>query len=187
MTHAHAGNHHAQMAADFRGRFVVSLILTVPILLLSPMIQAWTGTGDMLRFPGDMLVLFLFSTAVFLYGGYPFYRGLYRELRDRRPGMMTLIGVAIIIAYAFSSAVVLEIGGISGKVFFWELATLIDVMLLGHWVEMNSVMGTSQALEKLASLMPETAHRRIDDGELGARGGGCGRPRGRRSGGGPPR
>lgn len=154
------------MAADFRRRFMVSLVLTVPILLLSPMIQAWTGTGEMLRFPGDLLVLFLLSTVVFLYGGYPFYRGLYRELRDRRPGMMTLIGVAIIIAYAYSSAVVLEIGGISGKVFFWELATLIDVMLLGHWVEMRSVMGTSRALEELASLMPETAHRRTDVGDL---------------------
>jgi len=147
------------MAADFRRRFIVSLVPTVPILIIFPMIQAWTGTGEMLRFPGDLLVFFLFSTAVFLYGGYPFYRGLYRELRGRRPGMMTLIGVANTIAYACSSAVVLEIGGISGKVFFWELATLIDVMLLGHWVEMRSVMDTSRALEEPASPMPETSRR----------------------------
>jgi Cu2+-exporting ATPase len=156
-------SHHAQMVEDFRRRFWISLILTVPILILSPMIQGFLGLGDSLRFPGDLFINFLFSSAVFFYGGWPFLKGLFDELRQKNPGMMTLIALAISVAYFYSSAVVF---GIKGKIFFWELATLIDIMLLGHWIEMKSVMGASRALEELARLMPSEAHKRMPDGSV---------------------
>ncbi len=160
----HKGNdHHAQMVADFRRRFWVSLTLTIPILALSPLLQQFLGLEEAISFPGDNLVLFAFATAVFFYGGWPFLSGLYDELTSAQPGMMTLIGVAITVAYGYSSVVVF---GLEGKVFFWELATLIDVMLLGHWIEMRSVMGASRALEELAELMPSEAHRLLEDGSL---------------------
>jgi Cu2+-exporting ATPase len=108
-------------------------------------------------------VLFGLSSAVFWYGGWPFLRGFTEELRSRRPGMMTLIAVAIATAYLYSSAVVF---GLAGKMFFWELASLIDIMLLGHWVEMKSVMGASRALEELAKLMPSDAHKLMPDGSV---------------------
>jgi Cu2+-exporting ATPase len=152
------------MAEDFKRRFWISLVLTIPILILSPMLQEWAGLGDMIRFPGDLYVLLFLSTAIFLYGGYPFTTGLYRELRNHQPGMMTLIGVAIIASYGYSGIVVLA--GIPGSIFFWELATLIDIMLFGHWLEMRSVMGTSRAVEELARLMPSDAHRLNEDGSL---------------------
>jgi Cu2+-exporting ATPase len=155
------GSHHAHMVTDFRKRFWVSLVVTVPILALSPLIQGFLGLSDLIDFPGDSYVLFGFSTLVFLYGGYPFLKGLVKELSSKSPGMMTLIGLAITTAYAYSSSVVF---GVSGKVFFWELATLIDIMLLGHWIEMRSVMGASRALEELAKLMPSDAHKILVDG-----------------------
>ncbi len=157
------GDHHAHMVADFRRRFWVSLILTIPILILSPFIQELLGLDEAMSFPGDSAVLFLFSTAVFLYGGWPFLSGFHDELSSVQPGMMTLIGVAISVAYVYSTLVVF---GLPGKLFFWELATLIDVMLLGHWIEMRSVMGASRALEELAELMPSEAHRLTEDGTL---------------------
>lgn len=164
--HEHAGpkdhgSHHEHMVADFRRRFWVSLFLTLPILAISPMFKDLIGLEDFLRFPGEMYVLLGFASAVFFYGGYPFYTGLFRELRDRRPGMMTLIGLAISVAYFYSAAVAL---GLPGATFFWEVATLIDVMLLGHWLEMRSVMAASSALEELARLLPSTAHRLSEDG-----------------------
>ena len=126
----HAGPaHHAHMAADFRKRFWISLVLTVPILVLSPMLQSLVGLRDAISFPGDLYLLFGLSSAVFWYGGWPFLKGFVEELRSRRPGMMTLISVAIATAYVYSSAVVF---GLAGKMFFWELASLIDIMLLGH-------------------------------------------------------
>jgi Cu2+-exporting ATPase len=149
------------MFADFRRRFWVSAVLTVPILLLSPMIQQWLGLGDALAFPGSDYVLFLLSSVVFFYGGWPFLTGLAGEIRAGRPGMMTLIALAITVAYLFSSAVVF---GLPGEPFFWELATLIDVMLLGHWIEMRSVLGASSALEALVRLLPAEAHRVKADG-----------------------
>ena len=161
--HHNGGDHHAQMVADFRKRFWVSLVLTLPILALSPLIQGFLGLEEAISFPGDRYVLFVLSSAVFFYGGYPFLKGLYDELMSRQPGMMTLIGVAITVAYVYSSVVVF---GLRGKVFFWELATLIDVMLLGHWIEMRSVMGASRALEELAELMPSEAHKLMPDGSL---------------------
>jgi Cu2+-exporting ATPase len=156
-------NHHAKMVADFRRRFWISLAVTLPVLVLSPMIQAFLGLGDVLSFPGDRYLLFTLATFIFFYGGWPFLSGAYDELSSWEPGMMTLIGVAITVAYAYSGVVVF---GLEGRVFFWELATLIDVMLLGHWIEMRSVMGASRALEELAELMPSTAHRRTPDGDL---------------------
>jgi Cu2+-exporting ATPase len=141
--HDHGAGHHAHMVADFRRRFWVSLVLTVPILLLAPLIQGWLGLTEVLAFPGDHWVQWILATTVYLYGGWPFLTGLLSELGDRRPGMMTLIGLAITVAYVYSSAVAF---GLEGKTFFWELATLIDVMLLGHWIEMRSVMGASRAL-----------------------------------------
>jgi Cu2+-exporting ATPase len=157
------GDHHAHMVRDFRRRFWISLVLTVPILVLSPFIQELLGFEDVISFPGDSIVQFVFATAVFFYGGWPFLSGLYDELTSRQPGMMTLIGVAISVAYGYSSLVVF---GLPGRVFFWELATLIDVMLLGHWIEMRSVMGASRALEELAELMPSEAHKLMEDGSL---------------------
>lgn len=161
--HAGHANHHEHMVADFRKRFWISLILTVPILVLSPMIQSFLGLGDSLRFDGDLWILWGLSSVIFFFGGWPFLKGLLKELRGRKPGMMTLIAIAITTAYAYSSAVVF---GLEGKMFFWELATLIDVMLVGHWIEMRSVMGASRALEELARLMPSEAHLIGEDGRV---------------------
>jgi Cu2+-exporting ATPase len=161
---AHAGHdHHAHMAADFRNRLWISLVLTLPILALSPMLQTLVGLREAIRFPGDIYVLFGLSSAVFWYGGWPFLKGLFKELKSRQPGMMTLVAVAITTAYLYSSAVVF---GLTGKMFFWELATLVDIMLLGHWIEMRSVMGASKALEELAKLMPSDAHKLMPDGSV---------------------
>lgn len=157
------GDHHAMMIADYRRRFWVSLVLTVPVLALSPMIQDALGLEATLRFPRDELVLFLLASAIYFYGGWPFLAGLRNDLKRLSPGMMTLIGLAISVAYIYSSAVVF---GLEGEVFFWELATLIDVMLLGHWLEMRSVTGASGALEALVKLLPTEAHRLRDDGSL---------------------
>jgi Cu2+-exporting ATPase len=159
----HGGGHHARMAMDFKRRFWISLVLTLPILLLSPLIQAVLGLEGALSFPGDLFVLLAFSTLVFFYGGWPFLKGAVDEVRSGSPGMMLLIAVAIVTAYVYSGAVVL---GLPGKIFFWELATLVDVMLLGHWIEMRSVMGASRAVEELARLMPSEAHRKKEDGSV---------------------
>ncbi|MHB1381697.1 MAG: copper-translocating P-type ATPase [Thermoleophilia bacterium] len=159
--HNHHGDHHAHMVTDYRRRFWVSLALTAPILLLSPAIQDFAGISDAVSFGGDIYLLFILSSIVFIYAGWPFLKGIYEELKSRQPGMMTLIALAISVAYFYSSAVVF---GLPGMVFFWELATLIDIMLLGHWIEMRSVMGASMALEKLATLMPSDAHKLLADG-----------------------
>ena len=150
-THDHH-DHHQMMINDFKKRFWASSILTIPILILSPMVQRWLGVNW--GFQGDSWVLFVLSSIVYFYGGWPFLSGIVEELKKRKPGMMTLIAVAISAAYLYSSAVVF---GLEGKTFFWELATLIDVMLLGHWLEMRSVLGASKALEALAALMPDEA------------------------------
>src|SRR5438034_10797078 len=155
----HAG--HADMVADFRRRFWISLALTLPVLATSHMIQQFLGLRDALAFPGDRYVGFGFASAVYFYGGWPFLTGLVDELRKRLPGMMTLIALAITVAYAYSALVVF---GLPGSVFFWETATLIDIMLLGHWLEMRSVLGASRALEQLVRLLPADAHRLRPDG-----------------------
>lgn len=153
-SHGHMGHdHHKMMIQDFKQRFWISSLLTIPVLLLSPMIQSWIGLHW--RFNGDNIVLFILSSIIFFYGGWPFLKGLLEELKNKAPGMMTLIAIAISAAYFYSVAVIF---GFTGKTFFWELATLIDVMLVGHWLEMRSVLGASKALEALAALMPNEAN-----------------------------
>lgn len=156
---SHEG-HHEHMVHDFKKRFWVSIALTIPILILSPMIQSFLGLGRRLAFSGDIYLLFMLSSAVFFYGGWPFLKGLYNEIKAKSPGMMTLIAIAIGVAYFYSSAIVF---GLAGKLFFWELVTLIDIMLLGHWIEMKSIMGAGKALEELAKLMPSNAHKIMSD------------------------
>ncbi|ANU13073.1 heavy metal translocating P-type ATPase [Planococcus halocryophilus] len=153
--HDHQGHGgHGDMVADFKKRFFISLILTLPILALSPMIQHFLGVDW--RFDNDLYILFVLSTIVFFYGGWPFLTGGIRELKDKNPGMMTLIALAITIAYGYSTMVVF---GWDGNQLFWELATLVVIMLLGHWIEMRSIMGASNALEELIQLMPSEAHK----------------------------
>lgn len=153
MQHGGHHDHHAMMIADFRKRFYVVLVLTVPVMLLSQMIQHWLGIT--FTFPGDAWVLLGLSSVVFFYGGWPFLKGWWEEMKGRDPGMMTLIGFAITVAYIYSVATVF---GLPGMDFFWELTTLILIMLLGHWIEMKSVMGASRELELLVQLMPDEAH-----------------------------
>lgn len=150
----HPGHdHHAMMINDFRKRFYVVLILTVPVMLLSPMIQHWMNVHW--EFTGSQYLLAGLSTVVFFYGGWPFLKGWFDEMKTWKPGMMTLIGFAILVAYVYSMATVF---GLEGMDFFWELSTLILIMLLGHWIEMKSIAGASRELELLVQLMPSDAH-----------------------------
>ncbi len=161
--HEHHGNHehhdhtehHQMMIKDFRRRFWISLIITLPILLLSPMVQDLLGFEFSLSEMADKYILFGLSTIVFFYGGWPFLKGLVDELKEKQPGMMTLIAVAITVAWGYSTATTF---GLEGSSFFWELATLVDIMLLGHWIEMKSVLGASRSLQELVKLMPSEAH-----------------------------
>ena len=145
----HAGHH----THDFLKRFWVCLIVTVPVLLLSPMIQHWLGLE--FSFPGDKYLLLAFSSFIYFYGGMPFLKGMISEIKHRAIGMMTLVAIAITVAFIYSTAVVF---GLKGMDFFWELATLIDIMLLGHWLEMRSSMAASRALESLVKLLRSTVH-----------------------------
>ncbi len=159
---AHMGmsehDHHAMMIADFKKRFYIVLALTVPIMLLSTMIQRFIGVDW--QFAGSSYILLVLSSVVFVYGGWPFLTGLISEVQARNPGMMSLIGFAITVAYSYSAAIVF---GLKGMDFFWELATLILIMLLGHWIEMRSVMAASNELELLVQLMPADAHLVVAD------------------------
>ena len=152
---------HSNMIGDLKKRFIISIILTVPILILSPTIQQLVGLASSIRFTGDLYLLFILSSVVYFYGGYPFFKGFFNQIKSRTPGMDTLVSVAITSAYLYSTAVVF---GLNGEVFFWELATLIDIMLIGHWLEMRSVMGASKALEELVKLMPSSAHKVMSSG-----------------------
>ncbi|WP_163321601.1 copper-translocating P-type ATPase [Draconibacterium mangrovi] len=145
--------HHKHMIADFRKRFWISLVLTIPILVLSPLIQQIIGYE--IQFSFDKYILFTLSAIIFFYGGWPFLTGLADELKKKQPGMMTLIAVAITVAFGYSTATTFGLKGVS---FFWELATLIDIMLVGHWIEMKSVVNASEALQSLIDLMPGEAH-----------------------------
>lgn len=146
-------HNHSSMIADFRKRFYIVLVLIVPILFLSEMIQHWLGIH--FSFIGSQYLLLLLSSVVFIYGGLPFLKGWISEMKAKKPGMMTLIGFAITVAYVYSVATVF---GLKGMDFFWELATLILIMLLGHWIEMKSIAGASRELELLVQLMPGDAH-----------------------------
>ena len=152
---AHAGHdkHAGHHTHDFLKRFWICLVITVPVLLLSPMIQQWLGFQ--LKFAGDKYVLLLLSSIIYFYGGMPFLKGMISEIRDKAIGMMTLVALAITVAFVYSVAVIF---GLKGMDFFWELATLIDIMLLGHWLEMRSEMAASKALQSIVALLPATVH-----------------------------
>jgi len=157
--HAHHADHsgHEQM---FRRRFWVCLVLSLPVLIFSESLQGWLGYTAP-TFTGSAWITPVFAVVIFVYGGVPFLRMAWPEVLDRRPGMMTLISLAISVAFAYSIAA-LFIPGAEG--FFWELVTLIDIMLLGHWLEMRSVRQASGALGELAKLLPDTAERVLPDG-----------------------
>lgn len=148
-SHSSYDKHEGHHTHDFLKRFWVSLIITVPILLLSEMIQHWFGFT--IAFPGDKYVLLTLGTIIYIYGGMPFLKGMVGEIKAKAIGMMTLVAIAITVAYVYSVAVAL---GLKGMDFFWELATLIVIMLLGHWLEMRSTMAASRALQSLVALLP---------------------------------
>ncbi|MFC7251714.1 copper-translocating P-type ATPase [Halomicroarcula sp. GCM10025324] len=156
----HGGMHegHEQM---FRRRFFVSMLLSIPVLLYSETLQGWLGF-TVPAFPGSEWINPVFAVIVFAYGGVPFLRMAAPELEDRSPGMMTLISMAITVAFIYSLASVVFP---TQSAFFWELVTLIDIMLLGHWIEMRSVRRASSALDELAKLMPDTAERITESGD----------------------
>jgi len=166
--HAEHGAGHGTHGVDhtgheemFRKRFWVNLVLTIPVLLFSPMLQQWLGFS-MPAFLGSRWIGPAFAMIIFFYGGLPFLQMARPEVRNRKPGMMTLISLAISVAFVYS---VFAIFVSPGSGFFWEMATLIDVMLLGHWLEMRSVRQASGALNELARLMPDTAERLLPDDE----------------------
>jgi Cu2+-exporting ATPase len=159
---AHGGHGgHGDHAAQFRRRFWVSLVLTVPIVAFSEMVQEWFGFRPP-SFPGDDLVAPVLGTAVFVYGGWPFLAGGVEEARTRRPGMMLLIALAISVAFGASAATAV---GLFDLEFWWELALLITIMLLGHWLEMRAIGQAQGALAALAELLPDEAER-IHDGAV---------------------
>src|SRR5437899_7399265 len=177
MQDGHPHEHHARATAEgmdqgghnkhaghsperFRNRFFVSLVLTLPILYYEHLFQQWFGYRAV-QFPGSAWITPVLAVVIFFYGGWPFVQGARQELAARQPGMMTLVALAISVAFTYSIAVSL---GLQGMPFYWELATLVDVMLLGHWMEMLSIQGASRALEHLASLVPPIAHRVTDRG-----------------------
>ncbi|MEX2008513.1 MAG: copper-translocating P-type ATPase [Candidatus Spechtbacterales bacterium] len=155
-------NHHAHMVVDFRRRFWISLVSSIPVLALSPFLQGVFGLPS-ITFPGSGTFVFALAALVYAWGGWPFLKGLWEEVLAKQPGMMTLVATAISAAFWYSTAVM---AGITpGETLFWELVTLVDIMLLGHWLEMRSVLGASRALEELSKLMPQTAHKLFANGE----------------------
>ncbi len=158
--HASGGMMHAGHVGMFKKRFFICLALTLPVLALSQAIQTWFNYT--LSLPYQPYLLLSLAVVLYVYGGWPFLKGLTQELRRHQPGMMTLIGTAISVAFFYSAATVFFP---VGNDFFWELATLIDIMLLGHWIEARSIMGASKALEELVKIIPTTAHL-IQNGEV---------------------
>jgi len=158
----HAAHDHSAMISDFLRRFWVCLALTIPVVAFSPMFQHIAGYA--LDFPGRNWLTVALATVIFVYGGKPFLAGMLDELRRREIGMMTLIAVAISTAYLYSTAV--AVGWLAGMDFYWELATLIVIMLLGHWIEMKSVAGASRALELMVKMLPAEAHHVSEGGMM---------------------
>jgi len=158
--HVGHGTDHTGHEQMFRTRFWWSLLLTIPVLLYSSALQTWLGFS-MPAFPGSNWISFIFSLIIFGYGGLPFLKMAIPEIKDRKPGMMTLISLAISVALVYS--LMAQLTNL-GEGFFWELVTLIDIMLLGHWLEMRSVRQASGALDELAKLMPDEAERIKEDG-----------------------
>lgn len=157
MSHEGHDKHEGHNVVDFWNRFIIISIVSIPVLALSHMIQLWFGYE--LSFYGDKYVLAVLSTFIFIYGGYPFLKGMVDEVKTSAIGMMTLIGVAITVAWAYSVAITF---GLPGMDFYWEMVTLIDIMLIGHYFEMKSVMGASRSLELLVKMMPSTAHHFVN-------------------------
>jgi Cu2+-exporting ATPase len=158
---AHQGHdqHAGHSVAMFRDKFWWSVALTVPTVFWSPMIQQWLHFQAP-TFPGSPYIPAIFGTILFFYGGMVFLRGAVREIKDRLPGMMTLISLAIVVAFGFSLAVTF---GVQGMDLWWELSTLITIMILGHWIEMRSIAQAQGALKELAKLVPDTAVRLVGD------------------------
>ncbi len=156
----HPAPMHSMHTESLKKKFFVCLALTIPVLLLSGAIQTWFHYT--LTLPYQTYILLVLALIIYVYGGWPFLKGLVQELRALLPGMMTLIGTAISVAFFFSAATVFFP---VGNDFFWELATLIDVMLLGHWLEARSVLGASRALEEIVRIIPTTAHM-VEDGGI---------------------
>jgi Cu2+-exporting ATPase len=156
----HASSMHMMHTGMFKKRFFVCLILTIPVLFLSQAIQTWFHYTLTISYQN--YILLILATIIYVYGGWPFLTGLIQELRKLQPGMMTLIATAISVAFFFSAATVFVP---VGNDFFWELVTLIDIMLLGHWIEARSVLGASRALEELVKIMPTMAHL-VKNGEI---------------------
>ncbi len=166
-THGGHGDHgshggHGDHAAQFRDRFWLSLVLSIPVVFFSEMVAMWFGYS-LPDFPGAGWVAPILGTVIFAYGGQPFLTGGWDELKQRRPGMMLLIAMAITVAFVASWATTLDIGGFSLD-FWWELALLVVIMLLGHWLEMRALGAASGALDALAALLPDVAERVTADG-----------------------
>ena len=156
--HQEHDKHAGHSVAMFKDRFWLSLALTLPVLAYSEMIQRWFHFAPP-AFPGSQYVPFILSTIIFFYGGLVFIKGAWSELKAKLPGMMTLISLAIITAYGYSVATLFVI---KGDGFFWELATLVTIMLLGHWLEMASVAKAESALDAIAKLLPDKAEKLVD-------------------------
>jgi Cu2+-exporting ATPase len=159
MDHSAHDKHAGHSVAMFRDKFWWSLVLTVPTVVWSPVVQQWLGFHAP-SFPGSQYIPAVFGSILFLYSGTVFLRGAVAEIRDRLPGMMTLISLAISVAFVFSLAVTF---GVPGMDLWWELATLITIMILGHWIEMRSIMQAQGALNELAKLLPDVATRITGD------------------------
>ena len=155
--HAEHDKHAGHSPAMFKRRFFICLLLTLPVLYFAPSFQQWFNY-QAIQFPGSNWVTPILSTVIYFYGGWVFLKGAYHELRSKI-GMMTLVALAITVAFVYSVAVSL---GLEGNSFYWELATLVVIMLLGHWIEMASVQGASRALEHLANLVPSVAHKQVN-------------------------
>lgn len=151
----HGGHDHGAMIADFLRRFWICVALSIPVVLFSPMFQ--NLVGYQLDFPFRNPIVLVVASFIYVYGGWPFLTGLVGEIRNKQLGMMTLVAVAITTAYAYS--MVVSVGWLRGMDFFWELATLIDIMLLGHYIEMKSVAGASRSLELMVQMLPSDAHK----------------------------
>lgn len=160
--HKHGDAHAGHSVEMFRNRFWVCFALTIPTLIWTADIQRWFGYAAP-RFPGSPLIPPVLGTVIFLYGGWVFIKGAWHELSSRLAGMMTLIALAIIVAFIYSLAVTF---GFTGQALWWELSTLVTVMLLGHWIEMRSVFQARGALKELAKLLPDTAIKIVDDEQM---------------------
>ena len=156
--HQEHDKHAGHPVSMFKDKFWLSLLLTIPVLVYSEMIQHWLGFTPP-SFPGSEYVPFVLSTVIFFYGGLVFIKGAWSELKAKLPGMMTLISLAIITAYTYSVATQFWI---DGEGFFWELATLVTIMLLGHWLEMASVAKAESALDALSQLLPDKAEKLVN-------------------------